>query len=280
MSDQETVYTSKGEEDEVLIEDVGFMTPENVRQFKFQYSSADDITDGLEKKNKTSTYVSKTGSKGRIGYTSFTVTYPDGTTSNNIAVRDCIIQYREVLNKKVEPGKSETDYATSYVCIGINSTIIDNMTKSAAKPGNIKIVLPTNVKEESGYHWFTVNLDSLSLDKCVIAVLKGDDEADEFNISIKDVLSTEKKSAVADILFSNGASQTTQSTTIMLDLTNGSFRLKLTPRQVWMTKFTDIMGPQIVLTGRKKEMALTNAGSIADDSMSALAARISKLRTK
>jgi len=263
MSDEITYITVK-DENHIIIEPDGHISPENIDMMSFSFADGVDITESVAKKNaKNKTPVSFT-KRGRTAYTPITVTYPDGvSTSSKFLLEGCIIQHTPALNAQ------NHTYAKDFVFIGVPTIYIDKIIKDGRDNSQINLQNKPNVQELNGFYWMRCNLDKLSHRDTQIITEEG-----PVRMSIDVMLKELKSSILADITFTLSGSMNNDNMEEELDLKDGTYTITMKPTEVFAISDTDIKGPELVDTNnRRKEGSAMSESFLARGNLAALAAR-------
>jgi uncharacterized protein (UPF0333 family) len=263
----ESIYIreeGEGDNKTITILEDAFIGPENIGTFKHTFGTPSDITESLEK-NKTEESKKVSTYSGRIGYASYTCTYPDGTSSSKVTLKNVVIQY----NKGMTNEKST--YAKNYIFIGIPEIYISEIKRQAKQNSGINIEPRSKNQLMSSHWWMSCNLDQISTDSVTITFMV-DDEPKVIPISLYEALNELKSNLLCNMTISQSATITNDSIHKKLDLKNGQYHFAIKPTQIAILKETDIEAPSLAdLEKKKKEKAENCEISVASSLVARLA---------
>ena len=249
-----TEYIRETDDGQIEIMEDAFITRENVSKMKFTFTQPDDITESLNKKNNRTRQDVSATKKGRIAYSSLTCTYPDGkSTSSKVMLTDCVIQYRE----GIERDDGSSNYAVDYVTIGVPGYYISKITKDARNNSSMNVSTKDKVKNLEGCFWIDCQLEKLTdNDTYIIYETEGDPEdVTATNGNIRQILKGLGKSLLVDVMVTCSASMSNTSIMEELDLRNGRFTLAMKPTEMFVRDVSDKVGPLLEDTTRRKKEA-------------------------
>jgi len=244
------------------IQEAGFIGTDNIRSMKFTFAAGKDITESINKRPREQVSATK---NGRIGYTPMTCTYPNGTdSSSKVILKDCIIQYREGVTKE------DSNYAISYVCIGIPSIYISKVIDDGRRNSSLTIGVNDKTQHKNDYYWFNANLDNLSEQNTWIIHKDADGDDAAKQVILREVLAAMGASITCTICATVSGSMTTDIMAEALNLKGGTYSLTIKPTEVFLQDVTNIEGP--VLDDTQKRLNTTTQKSLAFTASEKLAA--------
>lgn len=240
---EEVQYVKVSEEGDIAIQEEGFIDLDNIGKMKFTFQPGQDITESLAKKKQPEVSAIK---KGRTGYTPMKCTYPNGTeTSSKIVLTDCIIQWRQGIDRP------DSDYASTYVCIGVPDRYITKIIGDAKRHSGINLGPKDNVQHKNEHYWFGCNLSGLRQDNTWIIYTDKDGETQGSQGMLREILKDMNGSLLVDVMVSISGSLATEELSEKLPLKDGMYTITMKPTEVFIRDTSRIEGPILEDTNRR-----------------------------
>lgn len=242
-------YIIEGEDGAIEILEEGYISTNNIDSMKFEFAKGQDITESLAKKQRNSKIAQEVSAlkKGRTGYTPIKLIYPNGKNTSVVFFTNCVVQYRQGI------GRNNSEYAETYVCIGIPSKYINKIKADAKKNSAINVGVKDSVRLMEGCYWFSCTLANV-LDEGIWFFFDEGEDGDGYrSCTVREALELDNHNLVASISCTISGSMATEKLDQELDLENGIYTLTIKPHEIFFTDISDKRGPELEDTNKRSK---------------------------
>lgn len=267
----ETTTDSDGKEIKTILEE-GYITPQSVGLFKYEFMNPTDITVSIRKNGQ------KDGKTidpklGRVGFRPFQCTYPDKSIVNTAVLTNVVLQYLPIIKKE------RNEYGRKYINIGIPKLYIDTFVHQAKVNSNVNIVQRERDTVIDGLYWTSCNLENLIPDQVGTAVSLENGGGTVINESVHEILSDSETHQYVQMTTQLNVSISNTNEKEALDLDNGNYVFSIKPTSIYVTGDANVNVPQLVSqSARAKNVAEISRSTIATGNAALRALEKLKLR--